>query len=77
VEKEERINEKEQEQGDEIDREQAIALPNREAMTIIAPPLLGGVVKASPGAAGSDQPITADPQAPTDPISIDDPIKPI
>ena len=53
MEKEERIDEEEEQQGDEIDREQAIALPNREAMTIIAPPLISGIAKTT----------TSDPQA--------------
>jgi hypothetical protein len=74
VEKEQRIEEEEQEQGDEIDREQAIALPNREAMTIIAPPLIAGIAKGAGG--GQDVTPVQDPQSPTDPISIDDP-KPI
>ena len=56
MEKEERIDEEEEQQGDEIDAEQAIALPNREAMTVLAPPLLSGIN-------------AQDPQAPTDPIA--------
>ena len=39
-------NNDEQTEQDEVDREQAIALPNREAMTVLAPPLISPVIKA-------------------------------
>lgn len=47
---------------DEIDEQAATALPRREAMSMIAPPPLSGVLKAEP----TDPPPSIDPPPPNE-----------
>ena len=47
---------------DEIEEQTATALPKREAMSVIAPPPISGVLKAEP----TDPPVSIDPPPPNE-----------
>ena len=48
MEKDQRESQEEEEPQDDIDRETAVALPKREAMSVISPPFISPIVKSNP-----------------------------